>query len=111
MLSLKGAGWLVLANVVLTTMAVGVGSLSGSRAVTLTAMIGFETIGTQILLNVGSLGSVRDVLPNAALNQLVPAGPEINGVTMASGIAVAVLAGWIVVPAAVGAWRTRVRDA
>lgn len=107
---LQGAGWLVLANVVLTTLAVGVGSLTGSRAVTLTAVIGLETVATQLILNVGSLGSVRDILPNAALGQLVPSGPGV-GVTMATGIAVAVLVGWVVIPATIGAWRTRVRDA
>lgn len=107
---LQGAGWIVLANSVLAAMAVGVGSLTGSRAVTLTAVIGFQTVFTQLILNVTSLGSLRDLLPNAALGQLVPAGPGV-GVTMATGVAVAVLAGWAVILAAVGAWRTRTRDA
>jgi hypothetical protein len=92
------------------SLAEGVGSLTGSRWVTLTAVIGFEMVATQLLLSVSSLGSVRDILPNAALGQLMPSGPGV-GVTMATGIAVAVVAGWIIVPAAVGAWRTRVRDA
>ena len=107
---LQGAGWLLLANSIMATLAVGVGSLTGSRATTLTAVIGFETVVTQILVNVSSLGSARDILPNAALGQLVPSGSGV-GVTMATGVAVAVLAGWAVIPAAVGAWRTRVRDA
>jgi hypothetical protein len=107
---LQGFGWVVLANSILAGLAVGVGSWSGSRAVTLTAVIGFETVLTQILSNVSSLGVVRDVLPNAALGQIVPAGHN-GGVTMATGVAVAVLVGWAVVPAVVGAWRTRVRDA
>jgi ABC-type transport system involved in multi-copper enzyme maturation permease subunit len=107
---LQGAGWVVLANSILAGLAVGVGSWSGSRAVTLTSVIGLETVLTQILLNVTSLGSVRDLLPNAALGQLVPEGAN-AGVAMATGVAVAVLIGWAVLPAVVGAWRTRVRDA
>jgi hypothetical protein len=109
-LVLQGAGWLVLANSIVTALAVGVGSMSGSRAMTLTAVIGFETVFTQLILNVGSLGAARDALPNAALGQLVPAGSGI-GVTMATGIAIAVLAGWALIPAALGAWRTEVKDA
>lgn len=107
---LEGLGWVVLANAILAGLAVGVGSWSGSRAVTLTSVIGLETVLTQILLNVTSLGAIRDVLPNAALGQIVPAGDN-AGVTMATGVAVAVLVGWALIPAAVGAWRTRVRDA
>ena len=107
---LEGAGWVILANSILAGLAVGVGSWSGSRAVTLTAVIGLDTVLTQIVLNVNSLGSVRDVLPNAALGQVIPAGGN-AAVTMATATAVAVLVGWALVPAAIGAWRTRVRDA
>lgn len=107
---LQGAGWMVLANSILAGLAVGVGSWTGSRGVTLTAVIGFETIFTQILLGVTSLGSARDGLLNAALGQIVPVGDN-AGVAMATAVAIAVLAVYAVVPAAVGAWRTRVRDA
>lgn len=107
---LEGFGWMVLANSILAGLAVGVGSWTGSRGVTLTAVIGFETIFTQILLGVTSLGSARDGLLNAALGQIVPAGAN-AGVTMATGVAVAVLAAYALIPAAVGAWRTRIRDA
>jgi ABC-type transport system involved in multi-copper enzyme maturation permease subunit len=109
-LVLQGLGWVVLANSILAALAVGVGSWSGSRAVTLTAVIGFQTVFTQLIMNVASLGAARDALPSAALGQIVPAGAN-AGVSMATGIAVAVLIGWAVIPAAVGAWRTRVRDA
>lgn len=110
-LVLQGAGWLVLANSILAGLAVGVGSLTGSRAVTLTAVIGFVTVFTQLILNVSSLGSARDLLPGAALGQLIPAGGGLGSVVMASGVAVAVLVGWAVIPSVVGAWSTRVKDA
>ena len=107
---LEGAGWIALANSILATLAVGVGSLTGSRGVTLTALIGWEMVATQILLNVSSLGSVRDVLLRSALGQVVPVGSN-AGVSMATATAIAVLAGWAVLPALIGAWRTRTQDA
>lgn len=109
-LILQSALWIVLSNVLLAALAVGVGSLTGSRALTLTAVIGWQTIATQILLNVTSLGSARDGLLTAAAGQLAPFDTG-TGVTMAAGVAVAVLVGWLVVPAIVGAWRTQTRDA
>ena len=77
---------------------------------TLTAVIGLETVATQLILSVPSLGAVRDLLPSAALGQLVPRGAGV-GVSMATGVAIAVLAGWALIPALLGAWRTEARDA
>jgi hypothetical protein len=91
-------------------LAVGVGSLTGSRTLTLTAVIGWSTVATQLLLNLGSLGSARDGLLTAALNQLIPVDRPLQ-ITMATGVAVAVVATWALIPAAIGAWRTATRDA
>jgi hypothetical protein len=107
----QGLGWMALGNATMCALAVGVGSITGSRAVTLTGVIGWQTVATQLLINVTSLGSVRNVLLTPALGQLIPVGPNIAGITMATGTAVIVLIGWAVIPAALGAWRTRVRDA
>jgi hypothetical protein len=109
-LILQGAGWVVLANAVVATVAVSVGSFTGSRAITLTALIGLMTIVTQLLLNVSSLGSVRDALITPALGQLIPVGAN-AGIAMATGVAVAVLAGWALIPTAIAAWRTNTLDA
>lgn len=109
-LILQSAGWILLANAALTAFAVGVGSLTGSRAVTLTAVIGWQTVATQLLLNVTSLGGARDGLLTAALSQIAPFDFT-SGVTMATGVAVVVVTAWLVVPAALGAWRTSTRDA
>ena len=109
-LVLQSAGWIVLSNVVLAALAVGLGSLTGSRAVTLTAVIGWQTVATQILLNVTSLGSARDGLLTASLGHIAPFDFGM-GVSVATGVAVAVVAGWLLIPAAVGAWRTQTRDA
>jgi hypothetical protein len=109
-LVLQGLGWIVLANSVVAVLAVGVGALTGSRALTLTAVIGLETIVTQLLLHVSSLGAARDALLIPALGQLIPVGGNV-GITMATGVAIAVMAGWAIVPAFLGAWRTSTRDA
>jgi ABC-type transport system involved in multi-copper enzyme maturation permease subunit len=110
-LILQGAGWIVLANLMVTALAVGVGSLTGSRAVTLTAAIGWQVVLTNLLANVSSLGSVRDVLITPALAQLVPVRFDGASVPMSDTVAVIVLCGWLILTQAVGAWRTRTQDA
>lgn len=109
-LILQSAAWVVLANGALAALAVGVGSLTGSRAVTLTAVIGWQAVATEFLLNASSLGAARDGLLTAAFGGVAPFDLQI-GVTMATGVAVAVLVPWVVVPAVLGAWRTHTREA
>ncbi|HEY2317723.1 MAG TPA: hypothetical protein VGH67_05450 [Solirubrobacteraceae bacterium] len=110
-LILRSAGWIALANVTVVALAVGVGSVAGSRALALTAVIGWQAIVTNLLVNVKSLGSVRDVLLTPALDQLVPVKNGHADVVMAAGIAVIVICAWLVIPQTLGAWRTRARDA
>jgi hypothetical protein len=112
-LILQGAGWIALANVVVVALSVGVGSLTGSRALTLTAVIGWQAIVTNLLVNVSSLGSARDALLTPALTQIMPlkGGGGDTPVLMATGIAVVVIGAWLVVPQLVGGWRTQTRDA
>jgi hypothetical protein len=102
--------WIVLANTILAILAVGVGSLTGSRALTLTAVIGWELVASQLLLNVTSLGAARYGVLSAALAQIIPINVRPD-VTMGTGIAIAVLVAWVAVPLIAGAWRTRARDA
>jgi hypothetical protein len=110
-LILQGAGWIALANIAIVTFAVGIGSLTGSRAVTLTAVIGWQAIATNILLNISFLGTARDGLLTAGLTQLAPVPDHNQTVTMASGVAVVVILCWLVIPTLVGAWRTQTQDA
>lgn len=112
-LILQSVGWIVLANSVLAIVATGVGAVTGSRALTLTALIGWEAIVSQILMNVPSLGSARDGLITASLGQLVPGPGGIDGVnlSMSSTVAAVVLAAWVAAALAVGAWRTATSDA
>ena len=108
---LESAGWIALSSAVIGMLAVGVGSASGSRAVTLTAVIGLETVATQLLVQATALGQARDALPNVALGQLNPFSSPYDNLTLSAALAVLVLLGWILVSAAIGAWRTAVRDA
>jgi ABC-type transport system involved in multi-copper enzyme maturation permease subunit len=110
-LILQSAGWIALANLAVVALAVGVGSVTGSRALTLTAVIGWQAIVTNLLVTVKSLGSVRDALLTPALDQLIPVKSGRADVVMAAGIAVVVICLWLVIPQALGAWRTRARDA
>jgi hypothetical protein len=105
--------WVCLAQAVLCVIAVGLGSLTGSRAASLTALIGWQVIAGRLLAMITFLGSARDIIPNIALGALKPGHqlPDNNGVTMGAGLAVVILALWLCTWLAVGAWRTRTRDA
>ncbi len=101
----------MLANAIVVPLAVGVGSLTGSRVIALTAVIGWLTIATQLLLNISSLGHARDALLAPALTQLMPVTGGDTSVTMATGIAIVVLIAWALIPTVIGGWRTQTRDA
>jgi hypothetical protein len=103
--------WIAMCNAVITAFAVGVGSLTGSRAATLTIVIGWQAIASQFILHTQSLGAARDWLTLSAFGQLLPVNGEIAGISMATGLAVAVLLAWTVVPLAIGSWRTVTTDA
>jgi ABC-type transport system involved in multi-copper enzyme maturation permease subunit len=108
---LQSAGWILLCNAVLCAFAVGVGSLTGSRGATLVAVIGWQTVATQLLLHIPSLGAARDWLLTASLGQLMPVPGDIAGISMAAGLAVAVVCAWAIVPTLIGGWRTHTTDA
>jgi len=105
--------WVCTAEAVLCVIAVGLGSLTGSRASSLTALIGWQLIAGRLLAMITFLGSARDVIPNVALGALKPGEqlPDTNGVTMSAGLAVMVLAIWLLAWVGAGAWRTSTRDA
>jgi hypothetical protein len=123
-LILSCAGWVVLATAVVTTLAVGVGSFTGSRSVTLTAIIGWQTIATGIVYLATFLGAARSLVLLIALSRLLP-GPAVGtrahpGSTndlanyklpMPVGVAILVILAWAMIPAIAGAWRTRTLDA
>ncbi|MHB1570455.1 MAG: hypothetical protein ACYCXW_05775 [Solirubrobacteraceae bacterium] len=109
---LQSAAWIALSTTMTATLAVGVGSMSGSRGVTLTGVLGWLAIATPLLINVSSLGSVREGIMTVSLSSLMPVSGGLgDGIAVTTGAAIAVLAGWLAVPAALGAWKTVTRDA
>jgi hypothetical protein len=111
-LIVQSAAWLALANSAVCVVAVGLGSLTGSRPDTITALIGWQLVLSPLLLQATSLGSIRNGLLSGVLQFLRP-GPAGDGpvITMSVGVAVLMLAIWLAVIPSLGAWRTRTRDA
>jgi hypothetical protein len=109
----SGAGWVLLADGIVCVIAVGLGLLTGSRTITLTALIGWELVLSPQLLDASSLGSARQALLDGALVRIEP-HPLPHGtphLSMSIALVVVVMALWPGVIAALGAWRTVTRDA
>jgi hypothetical protein len=109
---LKTAGWLALVTVVSMVLALGVSSLLGSRGTSIGILLGWWVVAMPLLVGIGALGSFREALVGAALDRVEPAALEGNpAVSMSLAAAIAVVLAWMLVPLAVGAWRTCTRDA
>jgi hypothetical protein len=109
----QSAGWLALVAAVSFALALGVSSLLGSRGTSIGILLGWWLVATPVLMNLGSLGSVREGLAVVALDSLAPAAlfEGDPAVPMSLAAAVAVVLAWAAVPLALGAWRTCTRDA
>lgn len=108
-----GAGWVLLADAIVCVIAVGLGSLTCSRAITLTALIGWELVLSPQLLQSASFGSARKGLLDGALVRIEP-HPLPNGtphLSMSILLVVVAMTLWPLVIGALGAWRTVTRDA
>jgi hypothetical protein len=111
-LVVQGAAWLALATSLVSVIAVGVASLTGSRAGTITALMGWQLVLSPLVVQAASLGSVRRGLLDAVLMFLKPgpvSGPPV--IPMPDVVAVVVLAVWLLALPALGAWRMQTRDA
>jgi hypothetical protein len=123
-LILRYPGWVVLATTVVTVLSVGVGSLTGSRSLTLTAVIGWQTAATTLLYSAAFLGPLRQGLLSVALSHLRPglavgtrehpgSSNALPGLVlpMSTITAVLVLVAWMLIPVFAGARRVRTQDA
>jgi hypothetical protein len=83
------------------------------RGTTIGILLGWQLIAMPLLLQLRALGSLREGLLEAATERLEPARLFEGGATvpMSLAAALAVIVAWIVVPLALGAWRTCTRDA
>jgi hypothetical protein len=118
------AGWVVVATVVVTVLAVGIASLTGSLSLTLTAVIGWQTVATTLLYSAVFLGGLRQGLLSVALSHLRPgqavgtrehpgSSNALPGLVlpMSTTVAVLVLLAWMLLPLMVAARRIQTQDA
>jgi hypothetical protein len=94
-------------------IALGLGSLIGSRAATISVLIAYLLPVQAILRNISALGRARDALLGPAVERLSPVPPpdahDVIGMSLATSLIV--LALWVAVFTGLGLWRTRTRDA
>lgn len=112
-LLLETAAWLGLVSGLALVLALGVASAIGSRGTTIGIVLGWQIVAVPVLLEIKTLGSLREALLGAATNNLAPKALFDGAPTLAmSTAAVAlVIAMWAVIPLVLGAWRTATRDA
>lgn len=114
-LVLEGLGFTLLATAMMCVVAVGFASLTTSKPAAIIALIAWLVVASPLLASIKSLGSSRDWLMSQALAHFSPVhlgeGPHGATVAMSAGMAVVVLAVWLIVFLALGAWRTRTMDA
>jgi hypothetical protein len=112
-LLLNGVGFMLLATSVVCVIAVGFASLTTSKPASITVLIGWQLVASPLISQISSLGRGRDALLSQAVVHFSPVhvGDRGASVTMSQGTAVIVLAAWVVVFLALGAWRTRTMDA
>jgi ABC-type transport system involved in multi-copper enzyme maturation permease subunit len=112
--------WDLLVTGIALVAAMGVAAVIGSRGIAIGVLLGWQLAATPLLLNINLLGRTREALLTAATTRVEPSlfagrggGPAGNAATalhMSLIAAIAVLAAWVVVPFAAGAWRTLTRD-
>ena len=118
------AGWVGAATVVVTLLALGLATLTGSRSLTLTLVIGWQTIASTLLYGAEFLGALRQGLLAVALSHLRPgqaigtrdlpgSSNALPGLVlpMSTTVAVLVLLAWTLIPLAIGARRVQTQDA
>jgi ABC-type transport system involved in multi-copper enzyme maturation permease subunit len=112
-LILEALGFVLLAEGVVCAVAVGLGSLTGSKPATITSLIGWQLVASPLLASISSLGSVRDGILSQALVHFSPihVGDRGANIVMSGATALFVLVVWLGVFLALGAWRTRTMDA
>ena len=112
-LLVESAAWLALVVGLALVLALGVSSAIGSRGTTIGVLVGWQLVLMPFLLQLGTLGSLRELLPAAATERLAPSALFDGSPTLpvSVSVAIAVLAAWTLVPLAAGAWRTWARDA
>jgi ABC-type transport system involved in multi-copper enzyme maturation permease subunit len=112
-LVLNGLGFTLLSTGAICAIAVGFASLSGSKAASITALIGWQLVASPLISQIDSLGSARRGLLSESIAHFSPVdtGSRGQSVAVPQGVALIVVAVWVIVFVALGAWRTRRMDA
>jgi hypothetical protein len=108
------AGWVALLAALSFVIALGFSSLISSRGTSIAILLSWLLVAMPLLMQLSTLGVLREGLVGAATDRLEPAATLGKGgapVTMSLGAAIVVIAAWAIVPLAAGAWRTGTRDA
>ena len=98
-------------------LAVGLASLTGSRAYTIGILLAWRTAVSHILVSISALGVYRELFPDVPFDRFAPSAVEEyvrdvpSHIAMSVPAAVLVLLLWIALITGLGAWRTATRDA
>lgn len=105
--------WLGLVSALSLLVALAVSSIVGSRGTTIGIVFAWQIVVTPLLLQIKTLGSLREGLLGAATARLEPSALLNHPAHVAMSIAAAtvVVIAWTAVALALGAWRTVKRDA
>lgn len=112
-LMFDGLGFTALSTGVICCVAVGFAALTASRPAALTVLIGWHLVASPLLGSISSLGSSRKLLLDQADNHFSPVhlGQRASAVSLSEPTALIVIAAWLALFLALGAWRTRTMDA
>ena len=102
--------WALLVTSISLCVSLGVAALIGSRGISIGVLLGWELAATPLLLNISALGVTREALLGAAARRIQPFSSDPPTVGMSLAAAILVLALWVAIPLAAGAWRTATRD-
>jgi ABC-type transport system involved in multi-copper enzyme maturation permease subunit len=112
-LFIKAGLYVLFSGAVVYVVALGLGSLVGSRAATISILIAYLLPIQAIIRNISVLGRARDGLLSVAVERLspLPAGDPHEVISVSLATSLIVLAFWVAIFGGLGLWRTRTRDA
>ena len=116
---IKDGLWIEMVTSIALIASMGISAIIGSRGISIGILLAWQLAVTPLLLALSVLGVTRELLLSAATNRVAPAGLVDHGgpngdaasLHVSLTAAIIVLIWWIVVPLAVGGWRTATREA
>jgi ABC-type transport system involved in multi-copper enzyme maturation permease subunit len=112
-LFIKAGLYVLFSASIVFVIALGLGSLVGSRAATISILIAYLLPVQAILRNITVLGRARDGLLSVAVERISPLPPPDahDIIAMSLTTSLVVLALWVAIFGGLGLWRTQRRDA